>query len=100
MEALRSYANRADLLEDLRLTVAAIHEESAEELPVPAEIESARPHRLADRLDGATVQEIIAGFLGGRSRDALAQEYGISVRSVGRLLKRYRDECEDATQTS
>ena len=43
------------------------------------------------------MRAIVAGYQAGVLRCRLAQQYGISVSSVGRLLRRWREEEGDGT---
>jgi hypothetical protein len=48
-------------------------------------------HSLQDRLTDADMRQIIMSFQGGTPRYKIAAQYGISVRSVGRLLRKWQD---------
>jgi hypothetical protein len=49
-----------------------------------------RAHGLEDRLTDAAVQKIILSFQEGTPRYKIAEQHGISVSSVGRLLRKWR----------
>jgi len=53
-----------------------------------------RQRRLADRLTAAQVQEIVAAFEAGTRRWRLAEQYNISVSSVGRVLQAHRQQLD------
>lgn len=46
-------------------------------------------------LNDAQVQAIVSAFEAGTPRRQLAKQYGISVRSVGRLLRTWRAERDE-----
>jgi hypothetical protein len=95
VDLLRSYLNRGDLLHDLGETTRQLAKAcERSELPVARSVSTVAPgfrqRRLADRLDNAQVQAIVSAFEAGTPRWQLAMQHGISVSSVGRLLRRRR----------
>jgi hypothetical protein len=89
--------NRGGLLHDLRELTGRLDKALERSEPPGAQSVSTvapgfRQRRLADRLDGAQVQAIVSAFESGTPRWQLAEQYNISVRSVGRLLRAERDE--------
>jgi FixJ family two-component response regulator len=91
VEVLRSYANRADLLEDLRLTANELAEAPngvcTSKRPTTDRQPAAK--RLCERLRPEDVQTILAELASGTRRDVVAARFGISVRSVARLRKKH-----------
>jgi len=92
---LRAYLNRGDLLHDLGETTCQLGKALAPgEAPTARSVTtmaaSYRQRRLADRLDDNQVQAIVSAFEHGTPRWQLAERYGIGVRSVGRILWKYR----------
>lgn len=78
VEVLRLYANRADLLEALRLVAEVLDDPDSAQPVGPAN--SNRPQksrRIADRLTDDDVRAIVEGFKAGTTRDTLAKQYGI-----------------------
>lgn len=95
VEVLRHYSNCPELLDDLERAVQQLAEAAAaapvdERLSVHATGRVGRKHGLQDRLTEADVQKIVLSFEAGTPRHKIANEYGISVSSVGRLLRKWR----------
>ncbi len=82
-----------DLLVDMRKIRLTVQQ--GDELPeaqvLDGQVGEEARHRLADRLSEAEVRQLVARFEAGETRAALGQAYGVSVSSVGRLLRRQRD---------
>jgi hypothetical protein len=92
---LHAYLNRGDLLHDLgeltrQLSKALERGEPLVARSVSTVAPGFRQRRLADRLDDAQVQAIVSAFEASTPRWQLAEQHGISVRSVGRLLRKWR----------
>jgi hypothetical protein len=51
----------------------------------------AGPERPSDRLSEADVREIVNRFRAGTPKHKLAADYGMSLSTMKRLLRRYRD---------
>jgi hypothetical protein len=84
--------NRADLLFDLKELNRQLAEAIATTEPATLSVRTVAPRfrqrRAADRLSEADVQALISAFVAGTPRWQLAEQYKISLRSVGRLLQR------------
>ncbi len=92
---LYAYLNRGDLLRDLeeltrQLGKALERGEQPTTCSVSTVVSGFRQRRLADRLDEVQVQAIVSAFEAGTLRQQLAEQYNISVRSVGWLLHAWR----------
>jgi hypothetical protein len=89
VEVLRRYSNRPDLLgpliDVLRRVEAGDHEEEPGVVSRPA-----GPERVCDRLSEADVREIVKRFRAGAPKHKLAAEYGMSLSTMKRLLRRSR----------
>jgi len=98
---LRRYANRLDLAHDLgRLLGQRPVRGAAADLTGPYEVGMARRGR--QRLVLATVsaqdeREIAARFAAGTPKHLLAAEYGMSLSSLKRLLRRQRVRAESGS---
>ena len=92
MDLVSAYSKRFDLLLDLHRTAQQL--ETADDGTGSRSIRSTgragRPHSLKDRLTETSVQKIILSFQGGTTRKKIAEQHGISVSSVGRLLREWR----------
>lgn len=95
VDLLTSYSKRADLLYDLEESLRQLRQASTDDSP-PSVRSVRSPDRkgciwaLADRLGQDQVQEIVSTFENGTPRWKIAEQYQISVSSVGRLLRAYR----------
>jgi len=91
---VRAYSKRPDVLEDLDQAVRQLDKASAEPAPERASVRSSgrvgRVHAVADRLTAEQVAAIIQRFRAGRAKHVLADEYGISLSSVKRLVRAHR----------
>ena len=97
---LCAYLNRGDLLHDLSEVTQQLRKVLERSEPVARRVSTVAPgfrqRRLADRLNDVQVQAIISAFEAGTPRWQLAERHKISVRSVGRLLQKWRSERGDA----
>ncbi|WP_214111392.1 hypothetical protein [Acrocarpospora catenulata] len=90
MELLGRYSKRSDLQERLleALERAKIpHDDHDDQLASP----SSRPRvvqKITDRLTDEEVRKLVESFHAGTPKHVLAQEYGISLSSVKRLLRK------------
>jgi hypothetical protein len=88
-----AYSKRSDLLVDLDHAAQQL-EQANSDTGTPS-VQStgrvSRAHSLEDRLTDAAVQKIILSFHGGTPRYKIAEQHGISVSSVGRLLRTWRE---------
>ena len=96
VDFLSTYSNRPDLLHDLaeatcQLDRAVQSTEPDESTSVRTLAPAYRKHYVAERLGEMVIKTIIEDFEAGTARHLLADRHGISVRTVGRLLKRHRD---------
>jgi hypothetical protein len=88
---LRRYWNRPDLLEQLR-KVAVILSRSGREGNMGAEVATetvVRSWRLRDRFSPQDLQAMIGLYQSGTTAKQVAEKYGVSLRSVKRLLHRH-----------
>jgi hypothetical protein len=89
VEVLRRYSNRADLLGPLLEVLRRIGAGDQEDEPggVMSQ-ESAGRCRPSDRLSEADVRKIAERFRAGVPKHKLAAEYGMSLSTVKRMLRR------------
>lgn len=93
MDLLIAYSNPSDLLFGL---LRATEQLNATSLGLSAEARSVssgrqpRVWRVRDRLDDAGVQRLISGYQGGATARQLAEQFGIGMTSVKRLLRENR----------
>lgn len=94
MGLLTHYSNRSDLLHELEVTAGRLQQAQQEGTPLVRSVRSpdrqGRVWSLAERLSETQVQAIVAGFEAGALRQQLAEQYKISLSSVGRLLHQHR----------
>jgi len=90
VELLCRYSNRPDLLRPLLAVLRRI--EGGDKTDEPGGIESRElgPARPGDRLSEADVCEIVGRFRTGAPKHKLAAQYGMSLSTMKRLLRRYR----------
>jgi hypothetical protein len=92
VDLVSAYSKRSDLLVDLDHAAQQLKQANSD-TSTPSVRSTGRvghAHRLEDRLTDAVVQKIILSFQSGTPRYKIAAQYGISVRSVGRLLRTWR----------
>src|SRR5690348_11612614 len=93
VDFLQSYLNRADLLHDLSETTRQLSEAMTDTHSVTISVRTVTPRfrqrRASDRLSDADVSALITAFVAGTPRWQLAEQYKISVRTVGRLLQKH-----------
>jgi DNA invertase Pin-like site-specific DNA recombinase len=88
---MRRYSNRPDLLGPMLDVLRRIKAgDKADELGVCSTGRGGGLSPVRDRLSEADVREIIARFRSGVAKHKLAAEYGISLSSVKRMLRKYR----------
>lgn len=87
---MRRYSNRADLLGPMLDVLRRI--ETNDRTDEPGGIESREPGavRPRDRLDESDVREIIERFRAGQPKHRLAGEFGMSLSTMKRLLRKHR----------
>lgn len=94
MELVRAYSKRPELLDDLdqaarRLARALDADPLGEPVSVRSTGRVGRTWALDDRLDATDVQAIVKKFLAGIPKHQLARQFGISPKSVQRLLRKH-----------
>jgi hypothetical protein len=94
VDLVSAYSKRLDLLVDLDHAAQQLGQANSDTgtPSVRSTSRVGRAHSLEDRLTDAAVQKIILSFQGGTPRYKIAAQYGISVSSVGRLLRQWRTE--------
>ena len=101
VEILRRYTNRLDLAHDLgRLLGQRPVRSAAADVTTPYEAGMARRGRQRRVLDGVRdqdVRRIVTSFVAGTPKHQLAAEYGMSLSSLKRLLRRQRARAEPAS---
>jgi hypothetical protein len=88
---MRRYSNRPDLLEQLR-QVVVILSKGGPEGDTGAEVAGesvVRSRRLRDRFSSEDLQSMIALYQSGTTARQVAERFGVSLRSVKRLLHRH-----------
>ncbi len=90
VEVLRRYSNRPDLLGLLLELLRRIEKGDKED--EPGGVGSREPCSAwpSDRLSEADVVEIVDRFRAGMPKHKLAMEYGMSLSTMKRLLRRHR----------
>ncbi|MGH3852084.1 MAG: helix-turn-helix domain-containing protein [Pseudonocardiaceae bacterium] len=92
MDLLVAYSNRSDLREQLRKAVAILSEEAQQDggtdsSPDSGEVRSAtRWWSLRDRFSPEDLQTMIDLYQSGTTAKQVAEKFGVSERSVKRLL--------------
>jgi hypothetical protein len=93
VDLVSAYSKRSDLLVDLDRIVQQLGQAdggtNSQSVLSTGRIGGA--HSLQDRLTDADVRQIVLSFQGGTPCYKIAAKYSISVRSVGRLLRKWRD---------
>jgi DNA-binding NtrC family response regulator len=85
------YSNHPDLLEQLR-KVAAIVSDGGQDDGAGAEVTTEsvlRSRRLRDRLSSDELQAMIDLYRSGTTAKQVAEKFGVSLRSVKRLLRKH-----------
>jgi hypothetical protein len=94
VDLVSAYSKRPELLVDLNYALQQLgHVDggiSSQSVQSTGRVGRARG--LQDRLTNADIRQIILSFQGGTALYKIAARYGISVSSVGRLLRRWRAE--------
>ena len=105
VDLVGTYSKRQDLADQLRRVLDRLgraHEGPVEdpEHSVRTTAKAAEPHRVADRLGQRAVRELVEAFDAGTSKWRLAEQYGISLSSVKRLLREHlaRNGCNPPAQ--
>jgi hypothetical protein len=85
--------NRSDLLFDLKELNRQLAEAIATTEPATLSVQTVAPSfrqaRASDRLSETDTQALISAFVTGTPRWQLAEQYKISLRTVGRLLQKH-----------
>jgi hypothetical protein len=88
---IRRYSNRCDLLEQLRKVAVILWDRGQEDgagVKVTAECVT-RSRQLRDRFSSGDLQAMIDLYRSGTTAKQVAQKFGISLRSVKRLLHQH-----------
>jgi DNA-directed RNA polymerase specialized sigma24 family protein len=91
---VRAYSKRPELLEELNQATRRLARAlDADPLGEPVSVRSTgrvgRVWALNDRLSEADMQAIVQKFRAGTPKQELAEQYGISLSSIKRLLRRH-----------
>lgn len=101
MDLLAAYSKRPERLHDLAATWQQLGKArvggSGRTSVRSVARSSKKPQPLQDRLSDDDQRTILERFEAGALQQQLAREYGISVRSVGRLLRKWRARAEQGT---
>jgi FixJ family two-component response regulator len=94
VELVRRYSNRPDLLYDLETLMSSLRRATAggapeQRLSVSSTGRLGRQWALSERLTEDQEQKVVDAFLAGASKPQLAREYGISPKSVQRVLRKH-----------
>jgi DNA invertase Pin-like site-specific DNA recombinase len=95
------YSNRPDLLQQLR-RVAAIVSDGGQGDGIAAEVTAesmVRSRRLRDRFSSDELQTMIDLYKSGTTAKQVAEKFGISLRSIKRLLRQHGVRREGFTPT-
>lgn len=89
MEVLGAYSNRSDQLEQLQKLAPVVAEGRRRYLTQPPSPwkPQRRPHKLRDRLSPDQLQAMVDEFAAGATGQQVADRYGVSLRTVKRLLR-------------
>jgi DNA-directed RNA polymerase specialized sigma24 family protein len=96
VDLLRAYSNHSGLLEDLNRAVRRLEQAATgDRQDWPRSVSSigrvgrvGRVWALSERLSDDQVRAMVTKFRAGTSKQELADEYGISPKSVQRLMRR------------
>jgi hypothetical protein len=93
VDNILAYSKRPDVLQDLDHALHQLGEALAEPAPHPVSVRSSgrvgRVWAMTDRLTDAQVRDLVAAFRTGTPKWKLAEQYGISPKSVQRLVRHY-----------
>jgi hypothetical protein len=92
VDLIQAYSNRRDLADSLVSAVQQLRRAQAETGEPPFSVRSARSPsqwQVGDRLSEADTERLITAFAAGTSKRKLAERYGISERSVKRLIRQH-----------
>jgi hypothetical protein len=92
VEVLRRYSNRPDLLGPLLEVLRRIEAGDRADEPGGVASREGGSLRPSDRLSEADVHEIVERFRAGAPKHKLAAEYGMSLSTMKRLLRRAKRE--------
>jgi hypothetical protein len=91
IEVIRRYSNRPDLLEQLR-KVAMIVSDGGQSVGTGVKVTTesvVRSRRLRDRFSSEDLQIMIDLYRSGTTARQVAEKFGVSLRSVKRLLYKH-----------
>lgn len=92
VELLYRYSNRRDLLEPLVEVVRRIRENDQTDEPgldEPVRVSGPAEPSFAGRLGAAGIEAVVGASSAGQSTAELAAEYGVSLSTMQRLLRKY-----------
>jgi DNA-directed RNA polymerase specialized sigma24 family protein len=100
-EVLTAYSHTSDLLDDLQKAVEIVRRHGPDDPDDGHNEDASRPslRTLADRLSPQNAQTITDLYHGGTSTKDLAAKFGISARSVRRLIKKHSAGLSDRQDT-
>ncbi len=87
---MRRYSNRADLLGPMLDVLRRVEDGDRTDEPGGVKSREGGSLRPGDRLSEAVVQEIVERFRAGEPKHRLAAEYGVSMSTMKRLLRKHR----------
>ena len=90
VEVLRRYSNRPDLLGPMLDVLRRLQEGDHTEEPGGVQSREGGTLRPNDRLSGNDVSEIVDQFRAGVPKHRLATQYGMSLSTLKRLLRKHR----------
>lgn len=101
MEVLTAYSHTPDLFDDLRKAVEIVRRHGPDDPDDGHNEDASRPslRTLADRLSPQDAQTITDLYHGGTPTKDLAAKFGISARSVRRLIKKHSAGLSDRQDT-
>jgi hypothetical protein len=92
VEVLRRYSNRDDLIKPLVSVLERIEAGDRTDVPGVQSVVNTEPNRppVRERLSADDVGQLVRRFRDGTPKRVLVAEYGVSLSSVKRLLRRHR----------
>jgi hypothetical protein len=91
VEVLRRYSNRPELLKPMQDVLRRTAEGDRTDAPgIQSTGSGGGSASVRDRLSEADVREIVRRFRAGEPKHRLAAEYGMSLSTIKRLLRRHR----------
>jgi transcriptional regulator with XRE-family HTH domain len=90
VEVIRRYSNRQDLLQPMLDVLRRVEEGDRADEPGGVQSRGGCPLRPSDRLSETDVREIVERFRVGEPKHKLAADYGMSLSTMKRLLRKHR----------